>query len=228
MWYASALPTGYVVDPIHTVDGRNPVPPKKPRNNDSPVNANKRYGFPWFPSGAKWISQPSTVGCCLPTKCAILDRVLHAVHEAPAPGWPSPPIERSMALPLGFFWADKCLATMAAWCCKGFFPPNPPTLHPPNLPTSQPPNLPTSQPPNLPTPQPQPSRSPVPQPTCPNQPSPVSLSYPKPPTSKSCRHPDRFGRLLSSVLAIAERGKPPNQPPTPPKPPPNPPAARLE
>ena len=30
---------------IHTVDGRNPAPPKKPCNDDSPVNTNKRYGF---------------------------------------------------------------------------------------------------------------------------------------------------------------------------------------
>ena len=31
-----------------TMDGRNPAPPKKPRDDASPVNSNKRYGFPWF------------------------------------------------------------------------------------------------------------------------------------------------------------------------------------
>ena len=34
---------------------------KKPWSDDSPVNANNRYGFQWFQRGAKWISQPSTV-----------------------------------------------------------------------------------------------------------------------------------------------------------------------
>ena len=30
-----------------TVDGQNPAPPKKPRNDDSPANTNKKC-FPWF------------------------------------------------------------------------------------------------------------------------------------------------------------------------------------
>ena len=34
----------------HTVDGRNPAPPKKPRNDDSPVNTNKQ----WLPMVSKW------------------------------------------------------------------------------------------------------------------------------------------------------------------------------
>ena len=33
--------------PRSAVDGQNPAPPKKPWN-DSPVNTNKRYGFPGF------------------------------------------------------------------------------------------------------------------------------------------------------------------------------------
>ena len=47
----------------HTVDGRNPAPPKKPGIGDSPVHANQHglfIGFSWFQSGAKWNSQPST------------------------------------------------------------------------------------------------------------------------------------------------------------------------
>ena len=35
---------------IHTMHGRNPAPPKKPWNDDSPVNASK----PWFPMVSKW------------------------------------------------------------------------------------------------------------------------------------------------------------------------------
>ena len=31
--------------PVTTVEGRNPAPPKKPWNDDSPVTINKRYGF---------------------------------------------------------------------------------------------------------------------------------------------------------------------------------------
>ena len=38
-----------------SVDGRNPAPPKKPWNVDSPVNTNQPW-FPMFPSSAKWIS----------------------------------------------------------------------------------------------------------------------------------------------------------------------------
>ena len=45
-----------------TVDGRNPAPPKKPWNDDSPANTNKPYGFPFSVRGAKRMSQPSTVG----------------------------------------------------------------------------------------------------------------------------------------------------------------------
>ena len=48
-----------------TVDGCEIhfAPPKKPWNNDSPVNTNKRHGFNLgFKGGAKWISQPPTVG----------------------------------------------------------------------------------------------------------------------------------------------------------------------
>ena len=41
-----------------TVDGRNPAPPKKPWNADSPVNTNQPC-FPWIPSGAGF--RPSTV-----------------------------------------------------------------------------------------------------------------------------------------------------------------------
>ena len=41
-----------------TVDGRKPAPPIKPLNDESPVNTNKRYGFPWFQSGG---FRPSTV-----------------------------------------------------------------------------------------------------------------------------------------------------------------------
>ena len=37
----------------------NPTPPKKPWNDDSPVNTNEN-GFPWFPSGANGFP-PSTV-----------------------------------------------------------------------------------------------------------------------------------------------------------------------
>ena len=29
----------------HTMDGRNPAPPKELWNDDSPVNSNERYGF---------------------------------------------------------------------------------------------------------------------------------------------------------------------------------------
>ena len=36
--------------PGSTVDGRNPAPPKKPWNDDSPVNTNKQ----WFPMVSKW------------------------------------------------------------------------------------------------------------------------------------------------------------------------------
>ena len=35
---------------LHTVDGRNPAPPKKPWNDDSPVNTNTQ----WFPMVSKW------------------------------------------------------------------------------------------------------------------------------------------------------------------------------
>ena len=35
---------------VHTVDGRNPTPPKKPWNDDSPVNTNKQ----WLPMVSKW------------------------------------------------------------------------------------------------------------------------------------------------------------------------------
>ena len=42
-----------------TVDGRNPAPPKKPCNVDSPVNTN--HGFPMVSRWSKWISQPSTL-----------------------------------------------------------------------------------------------------------------------------------------------------------------------
>ena len=41
---------------FRAVDGQNPAPPKKPWNNNCLTNANKRYGCPWFPSSAKWIS----------------------------------------------------------------------------------------------------------------------------------------------------------------------------
>ena len=34
----------------HTVDGRNPAPPEKPWNDDSPVNTNKQ----WLPMVSKW------------------------------------------------------------------------------------------------------------------------------------------------------------------------------
>ena len=47
-----------------TVDGRNPAPPKKPRNDDSTVNTSKRYGFSWFQSGAGL--RPSTVSKARP------------------------------------------------------------------------------------------------------------------------------------------------------------------
>ena len=33
-----------------TVDGRNPAPPKKPWNGDSPVNANEQ----WIPMASNW------------------------------------------------------------------------------------------------------------------------------------------------------------------------------
>ena len=36
------------------------APPEKPWNDDSPVNTNEQWDSPWFHSGAKWISQPST------------------------------------------------------------------------------------------------------------------------------------------------------------------------
>ena len=39
--------------PSPTLDGRNPAPPRRPSNDKSPVNTNKRYGFPWFQSGAE-------------------------------------------------------------------------------------------------------------------------------------------------------------------------------
>ena len=38
------------------------APPKNPSNSDCPVNTNKQWCQPWFQSGAKWISHPSTVG----------------------------------------------------------------------------------------------------------------------------------------------------------------------
>ena len=37
----------------NTVDGRNPAPPEKCR---FPCKYQTNHGFPWFPSGAKWIS----------------------------------------------------------------------------------------------------------------------------------------------------------------------------
>ena len=37
-------------DAVHTVDGRNPAPPKKPWNDDSPVNTHKH----WFFVVSKW------------------------------------------------------------------------------------------------------------------------------------------------------------------------------
>ena len=45
-----------------TVDGRNPAPPKKPRNDDPPVNANKH----WFPMGSIWCRIPSIHSTTLP------------------------------------------------------------------------------------------------------------------------------------------------------------------
>ena len=39
-----------------TVDGQNPAPPKKPRENDCPVNTNKQ----WFPVVSKWCRISST------------------------------------------------------------------------------------------------------------------------------------------------------------------------
>ena len=47
----------------HTADGRTPAPPKKAWFLMVPlVNTHKRYGFPWFQRGAKWIS-PAPTGC---------------------------------------------------------------------------------------------------------------------------------------------------------------------
>ena len=33
---------------VHTVGGHNPAPPKKPWNDESPVNTNKQWFQPWF------------------------------------------------------------------------------------------------------------------------------------------------------------------------------------
>ena len=41
---------------LFTLDGRNPAPPKKPRNENSPANSDQQGFQPWCQSGAKWIS----------------------------------------------------------------------------------------------------------------------------------------------------------------------------
>ena len=43
---------------LHTVDGRNPAPPKKP-GMMIPLEVPEKNIFPWFPSGARF--RPSTV-----------------------------------------------------------------------------------------------------------------------------------------------------------------------
>ena len=50
--YVTALPVDCLRESItgHTVDGRNPAPPKRPRNDDYPPNTNKQ----WFPIVSKW------------------------------------------------------------------------------------------------------------------------------------------------------------------------------
>ena len=45
----------------HPVDGRNPAPPIKARNDDSPVHANKQWFQPCFADGAISGFRPSTV-----------------------------------------------------------------------------------------------------------------------------------------------------------------------
>ena len=57
--------TAYGTGSEHTVDGRNPAPPKKPWNDDSLVNANKQ----WFPMASKWcriLSTHSIIFCVPP------------------------------------------------------------------------------------------------------------------------------------------------------------------
>ena len=44
-------------EPNHTVDGRNPAPPKKAWIGDSPVNAHKH----WFPLVSKWCERISSI-----------------------------------------------------------------------------------------------------------------------------------------------------------------------
>ena len=53
---------------FNTVDGRNPAPPKKPWNDDSPVNTNNQ----WFPMVAKWsrISSTHSSGSFIPLPCS--------------------------------------------------------------------------------------------------------------------------------------------------------------
>ena len=58
MTYGASYPSVYLPDfpsfpasvNVHTVDGRNPAPPKKPWNDDSLVNTNQQ----WFPMVSKW------------------------------------------------------------------------------------------------------------------------------------------------------------------------------
>ena len=44
-WHSISGGPQHVYD---TVDGRNPAPPKKPRNDDSLVNTNNPWFQPWF------------------------------------------------------------------------------------------------------------------------------------------------------------------------------------
>ena len=74
------------------MDGRNPAPPQRPWNDDSPVNTNKPWLQPWFKSGAGFC--PSTVaiqddhaGCssAAPKKSKLLGGALPTSHTKSTP-----------------------------------------------------------------------------------------------------------------------------------------------
>ena len=55
----------FLLASCHTVDGRNPAPPKKPWNDDSPVNTNQ----PWFLIVSIWCEGISSIHSMICVLC---------------------------------------------------------------------------------------------------------------------------------------------------------------